>query len=136
MDGNPAIREEVRKFPGSPDRLRDAAKIAREGTSNDIFCALVFGRFRDMPPGSGPYRSAAPAGEHETQELLARAYAATARNELALLRGLVDGAATLGEKVSAALEEQEAWEVKANQIRILRSHGIIPHSTVEELLSG
>lgn len=136
LKSNPGIQEEVRRFCGTPDREKEmlAARIARDGTSNDIFCALVFGRFEDTPRGDGPYRSPGNPGASSAQETLARAFVEKARNELLLHRRLAGSPVGLGERIAACLEEQEAWEAKANQLRMLRSHGILPLSSVEELL--
>jgi hypothetical protein len=125
---NPAVGEAVRKLCGARENEKYlmAESIAREGTSNDIYCSLVFGRFEIQPPdGGGPYRSAGRTlMPPHLEKMLCDAYIEKTRDEIALLKGVVKGAREVGERASAAIEEREFLEVKGRQVKDLRSMGL------------
>jgi hypothetical protein len=126
---NPALGNQVRRLCGASEKEKYvmAETIAREGTSNDIYCALVFGRFEDYAPTGGPYRSAANRFMPlEVEDLLCTAYIEKTKVEIALLKGFVCGARESGERAAAAIEELEYGEAKTRQIAYLRSRGVSP----------
>jgi hypothetical protein len=124
---NSALSEDIRRFCGSreKDKLEVALRIAKEGTSDDIFCALVFGRFDDQPPHEGPYRTSAKRFlDPQIEDILVSAYCDKIGLEIDILRGFAAGAKEAGERAAASREEKEFMEVKASQMRLLRSSGV------------